>query len=253
MTNPVRNAQTTALLNGSGANAGDASDLFLSGYRDEGGNPPGCPWILETGFWNDAGCWDDSATWNDGVAPPVGVTFDPSQSNKVILSASDLQAQSNYDPSGFPFPTPVIAASTEFELGAQGIESTFTIDLFNGLGDGFSILVSDSSFNFGLLLSSDGVFQNDLTGNDSASIAPLSAGDIVTIIIRETGNVYFGVNGVFYSWDGVAGSTPVANGDPATDSNPTLTGFTGSTGNYFVSSNGLGDVTTWTITAAFNI
>lgn len=26
---------------------------------------PEAPWILATGFWNDAGKWDDNETWND--------------------------------------------------------------------------------------------------------------------------------------------------------------------------------------------
>jgi hypothetical protein len=31
-----------------------------------GGAPPIVdPWILATGFWNDAGIWDDAETWVD--------------------------------------------------------------------------------------------------------------------------------------------------------------------------------------------
>ena len=66
MARPNRNAQTTALLNGSGANAGDASDLYLSGVLDQKNNPPS-DWILTTGFWDDSGFWRDDEFWNDGV------------------------------------------------------------------------------------------------------------------------------------------------------------------------------------------
>ena len=202
-----------------------------------------------TGEYNGAVTFEATLQSTDETTESGVVVFDINTSAQVLLSNNNLTATSDYQ--ALPF-NPVLAASTEFELGAQGIESTFTIDSFNGLGDGFSIDVFDGS-SFGLIITSDGFFQDDSTGNNSAVAVALSQGDIITIVVRETGNVYIGVNGVFYSWDGANGSTPVSNGNPTTDSNPTLTGFSGSTGTYSVSSAGLGDVTTWEVTAAVDV
>ena len=68
-------------------------------------------------------------------------------------------------------------------------------------------------------------FNSPLGGSNLSGVIPAvtpSAGDI--IVFNFVGqDLYVSINGQYYSWDGVAGSVPVANGDPSAGLNPSGT------------------------------
>jgi len=224
----TRDVQTGVALNGNGASGEDATDLWDSDFKDNSLIPPGCPWILENGVWDDSGCWDDTANWNDGVAPPVGVTFDPSTANNVILSNSNQTAQSNYTVPSGPFGTPVSVFSDTFPVLEERTISII-VNEYNGLGNtpstaipllGLISEVSGIGFEAGITLLTDGSLITEGTFNVSGvnplfgALPTIVLGQATTyeglIVIKPSGNVYIGLSiggaaPVYLSWDGVSG------------------------------------------------
>jgi len=254
---------------------GAINDMWLQFWCDQADAPL---WVLDSGNWDDSGVWDDTANWNDGVAPPVGVTFDPSTANNVILSNSNQTAQSNYTVPSGPFGTPVNVDSEEFPV-LQERTISINIDAYNGLGNtpatsiailGLYSVVSGIGVESGITFLSDGSLITEGTFNVSGvnplfgALPTIVLGQATTyeglIVIKPSGNVYIGLSiggaaPVYLSWDGVSGSIPQLNGDPVNDLNPTFT-LPNNTDQYFYQIGATQQagqpVVTWQVTADFD-